>query len=150
MSGIGWEWIAENDAELRSRVVRMFPNSPHVEDALHDAYLSVAERIDPHQNPSSFILWKVKNLLTDEWRQHGRRAEELEDMARADNVADMAIAAVMLEQTCCAIQRLPADEQLVMWARMAGHSQTQIATLLGIPLGTVKTRQRSALKGLAA
>ena len=49
-----------------------------------------------------------------------------------------------------ALDTLPENErQLIELAYWSGLSQSEIATLVGIPLGTVKTRTRSALARLA-
>ena len=151
MSGsIGWDWIGEHDAELRQVVSRYRSNGYDPEDALHDAYLYLAERIDPALNPHGLILWKVKRIIQDAWRTHGRRIAELEDMPEQEDMSETAIASVLLEQTCCAIERLPERDQLVMWRRMAGYSQSQIAAMLDLPLGTVKARQRASVRRLSA
>lgn len=148
---IGWNWIAEHDAELRHIVTRRYQSTGYdAEDALHDAYLYLAERIDPSLNPQSYILWKVRNLIVDNWRVHDRKMAELEDMPEQEDMSETAIASVLLEQTCCTIEQLPAHDQLVMWRRMAGYSQSQIAEMLDIPLGTVKSRQGASVRRLRA
>ena len=49
-----------------------------------------------------------------------------------------------------ALQTLPDHErELIELAYWSGLSQSEIANLIGIPLGTVKTRTRSALAHLA-
>jgi RNA polymerase sigma-70 factor (ECF subfamily) len=49
-----------------------------------------------------------------------------------------------------ALETLPAQERsLVELAYWGGMSQTEIAEYVGLPLGTVKTRTRSALRRLA-
>ena len=49
-----------------------------------------------------------------------------------------------------ALDTLPENErQLIELAYWSGLSQSEIANLVGIPLGTVKTRTRSALARLA-
>jgi RNA polymerase sigma-70 factor (ECF subfamily) len=49
-----------------------------------------------------------------------------------------------------ALGRLPAHElEVITLAYWSGPSQSEVASLLGIPLGTVKTRTRRALGRLA-
>ena len=49
-----------------------------------------------------------------------------------------------------ALETLPEQERsLVVLAYWSGMSQSEIADYLGVPLGTVKTRTRSALRRLA-
>ena len=149
----GWAWISEHDAELREIVRNRYNWSTYdPEDALHDAYMYTVHRIAKLDNPFSFILWKTRNIITDQWRMHGRRRDALDQQlpSEAIPVDDVAVASTMLDQTIQAIRRLPPAQQFVIWQRMLGESQREIARLAGIPIGTVKTRQRKALKGLQA
>ena len=47
-----------------------------------------------------------------------------------------------------AIQGLSQPEQDVLWLAYFGHTQTEISKRLDVPLGTVKTRTRAALRKL--
>jgi RNA polymerase sigma factor (sigma-70 family) len=87
-------------------------------------------------------------------RHSSRRAPEetLEVVAdAAPDVADQALGAVRRDQVRAALAELPqAQREAVIFAYFGGYSQSEIAQLVGIPLGTVKTRTLAALRKLRA
>ena len=87
-------------------------------------------------------------------RHSGRRASEDALITEADPapaVDEQALASVRRDQVRAALADLPEPQRrALMLAYFGGYSQSEIAALTGIPLGTVKTRTLAALRRLRA
>jgi RNA polymerase sigma-70 factor (ECF subfamily) len=76
--------------------------------------------------------------------------EAPDESSGEDGPAERAEAAWLAWRVHGALEQLPAHERPVIeLAYWGGLSQSEISTRLGVPLGTVKTRTRSALARLA-
>jgi len=87
-------------------------------------------------------------------RHSGRRAPEEALTTEADPapaVDEQAISLVQGDEVRAALAALPEPQRrAVILAYFGGYSQTEIAQLTGIPLGTVKTRTLAAMRRLRA
>jgi RNA polymerase sigma factor (sigma-70 family) len=87
-------------------------------------------------------------------RHSGRRASEDALITEADpspGVDEQALASERRAQVRAALAGLPEPQRrALMLAYFGGYSQSEIAALTGIPLGTVKTRTLAALRRLRA
>ncbi len=85
-------------------------------------------------------------------RHSGRRASEDALITEADpspGVDEQALASVRRDQVRAALADLPEPQRrALMLAYFGGYSQSEIAAMTGIPLGTVKTRTLAALRRL--
>ena len=85
-------------------------------------------------------------------RHSGRRAPEETLNSEADPtpaVDEQAMASVRRDQVRAALADLPEPQRkALMLAYFGGYSQSEIAVLTGIPLGTVKTRTLAAMRRL--
>ena len=85
-------------------------------------------------------------------RHSGRRASEDALITEADpspSVDEQALASVRRDQVRAALADLPEPQRrTLMLAYFGGYSQSEIAAMTGIPLGTVKTRTLAALRRL--
>jgi RNA polymerase sigma factor (sigma-70 family) len=106
----------------------------------------------------SFFLSLVHHRAVDAVRREERlrrrseRASNLEptrDEDVADEVVESAYLGVRTKQVREALTTLPPEQrQVVELAYFGGHTQTRIAEILGIPVGTVKTRTLAAMRKL--
>jgi RNA polymerase sigma-70 factor (ECF subfamily) len=85
-------------------------------------------------------------------RHSGRRASEDALVTEPDpspGVDEQALASVRRDQVRAALADLPEPQRrALMLAYFGGYSQSEIAAMTGIPLGTVKTRTLAALRRL--
>ncbi len=124
------------------------------EDVLQDAFLALymnMERIDPVENLRPFLYRVVRNLCYDELRKRGRygpRTWQKDDVEEAARLAPISVSfpdrlhwCVLLQGVTGAMDGLPEGQRQVM--RLFCHqglSYAQIAELLGVSVGTVKSR----------
>jgi RNA polymerase sigma-70 factor (ECF subfamily) len=132
------------------------------QEVLQDAFLALwraPEAFDPARGGfRSFFLSLVHHRAVDvvrredRLRRRGERASNLEPIRGedvADDVVEGSYLAVRRKQVREALTALPAEQrQVVELAYFGGHTQSRIAEMLGIPLGTVKTRTLAAMRKL--
>jgi RNA polymerase sigma-70 factor (ECF subfamily) len=125
------------------------------EDAVQDTFAAVwrsAASYRPERGPAAPWLYAVaRNAIVDRMRTRLEPAAELPETASGEaGPADRAESAEVAWRVHRAFEDLPAKEREVLeLAYWSGLSQSEVANYLGIPLGTVKTRTRSALARLA-
>lgn len=138
------------------------------EDVTQDVFLRVWRRPDHFDlRRGKFVTWLLsvtRNRSIDERRSQARRlrhsvappaAEEEEDiLPSADERDDPALASVLAEERRAvrdALDLLPPEQKLaIQLAYFGGLTQQEIATRLGQPLGTVKTRIRLGMRKMRA
>jgi RNA polymerase sigma-70 factor (ECF subfamily) len=136
--------------------LRRIGDRGRAEDVTQDTFASVwrsAARFDPSRGKATSWLFTVaRNAIVDGLR---RRPEATVDNPpelpatdpRPDEAAESEWVSWRVHR---ALETLPSEERsLVELAYWSGLSQSEIAARVGIPLGTVKTRTRSALRRLA-
>jgi RNA polymerase sigma-70 factor (ECF subfamily) len=140
--------------------LRSLGDRQRAEDAVQEAFTAVwrsAASYRPERGHAAPWLFRiVHNVVVDAHRAQGRRridqVGELPEVASADpSPADMAEGGWAAFCIHVAVGELPERERvLIELAYWQGRSQSEIARELRLPLGTVKTRTRSALAHLAA
>ncbi len=135
--------------------LRRLGDRGQAEDATQDAFVAIwrsARTYDPTRGRGAAWLYAVaRNAITDGLRRRPEPAAELEDGPSGEpDPADEAEQSWRAWQVHRALEVLPDHERPVIeLAYWSGLSQSEIARRLEIPLGTVKTRTRSALARLA-
>jgi RNA polymerase sigma-70 factor (ECF subfamily) len=135
--------------------LRRLGDRGRAEDAAQDAFVAIwrsARTYDPRRGGGAPWLYAVaRNAITDGLRRSPEPVAELADGPAGDpGPADRAETSWTAWQVHRALEVLPLHERPVIeLAYWRGLSQSEIAEALGIPLGTVKTRTRSALARLA-
>ena len=135
--------------------LRRIGDRGRAEDATQDAFVAIwrsARTYDPTRGKGAPWLYAVaRNAITDGLRRTPEPVAEPQDgPGREPDPADEAEASWTAWRVHRALEILPEHERPVIeLAYWNGLSQSEIARRLAIPLGTVKTRTRSALARLA-
>jgi RNA polymerase sigma-70 factor (ECF subfamily) len=140
-----------------SLAYRIAGNRAAAEDIVQEAFLSAwrsSVRYQPERgNLRSWLLSVVHNRAIDYLRRSISQtknqvdAEGIEERKAAPELTDVEAFRREEAQTVrSAMERLPADQlRVVELAYFGGFTHSQIAEMLGMPLGTVKGRMRLAL-----
>jgi RNA polymerase sigma-70 factor (ECF subfamily) len=138
-----------------SLALRRLGDRGRAEDAAQDAFIAIwrsARTYDPARGKGAPWLYAVaRNAITDGLRRSPEPVAELRDGPGAGpDPIEQAEAMWTAWRVHRALEVLPEHERPVIeLAYWKGLSQSEIAAHLEIPLGTVKTRTRSALARLA-
>jgi len=135
--------------------LRRLGDRGRAEDATQDAFVAIwrsAHTYDRARGKGAPWLYVVaRNAITDGLRKTPEATAELQDGPGDEpGPTERAESAWIAWRVHRALEVLPDHERPVIeLAYWRGLSQSEVAERLGIPLGTVKTRTRSALSRLA-
>ena len=129
------------------------------EDVTQEAFLSIWRsnaRFDRARGSvRSWVLGVVRNRAIDALRRGSSNAPKLahdddrvlEERAADERTDDEAIRRETSRELSTALSSLPGDQsQVIQLAYFGGFSHSEIAEMLGMPLGTVKGRMRLGLE----
>jgi len=148
---------------IKSYLMRSGSSESQAEEFAQEAMVSVwkkAAGFDPAEAAASTWIFAIaRNLRIDHFRRLGNRMEQLACDPHDETLADGADPAPTPEQQLfgleceravrSAMAALPPEQQLVLRLSFyEEHPHARIATELGLPLGTVKSRVRLALNQL--
>jgi RNA polymerase sigma-70 factor, ECF subfamily len=142
---------------LAFRVARgVLRNAPDAEDVAQEALLRAYRRFERLRDRSRFRAWLVRitfRLALDRARSAGRREMRETEWARqrpADTTEDLAASSEFQVHLNRAVDELSPKLRLVLLlAAMEEHPLDDVAQMLGLPVGTVKSRLFKAKKQLA-
>ena len=131
--------------------LRVLRDTAAAEDVMQEIFMQI------WRNPNSFVAAKgslggwlsvvARNRSIDTLRRK-RPSEQVEELNLASlcNLADEAERNLMMEKARAAVILLPLEQRKTLeMAFFDGLTHSEIAEMTGDPLGTVKTRIRSAL-----
>ncbi|MDQ6647517.1 MAG: sigma-70 family RNA polymerase sigma factor [Pseudomonadota bacterium] len=123
------------------------------QDVIHDAYVRVWERRDTVDEATlDPLLWTTalnlaKNRLR-RWRVL-RRHDDVDSMATTLAANEMTEDFLTTRRLQHALRQLPrASQQLLLMSTFSGMRGAEIASVLGIPAGTVASRKHAAMAQL--
>ena len=134
-----------------SVAMRVLRDSAAAEDVMQEVFLKLWQQpesfADHRGSLCGWLAVVARNRAIDKIRG-SRRMENVDDLQLSNNI-DLGADAereIMLGKVRVVLETMPADQrQAVEMAFFEGHTHTEIAQQTGQPLGTVKTRIRSAL-----
>jgi RNA polymerase sigma-70 factor (ECF subfamily) len=135
--------------------LRRLRDRQRAEDAVQETFTAVwrsAASYRPERGPAAPWLYAVaRNAIVDRQRARSEPpAEAVDSPSGEPGPPDRAEAAFVAWRVHRALEELPDKErEVVELAYWSGLSQSEVADFLHVPLGTVKTRTRSALARLA-
>jgi RNA polymerase sigma-70 factor (ECF subfamily) len=138
---------------------RLIGDAQLAEDVVQQVFLALWQRngYDPARGAVSTWLLTLTHhksvdlLRRDKGRRHQLAGEQelLEIEATGPGPADAAWARLRAERTRAALRTLPVDErEVLLLAYYGGYTQSEIADITGLPLGTVKSRTFQAMRRL--
>jgi RNA polymerase sigma-70 factor (ECF subfamily) len=155
--------VSRHHRGIYNMLYRMLASSEDAADVTQEAFLRAYTRLHTFKHGHSFLAWLraiASNLCIDHLRR--RRSgtvsldERLEsglepaDESPGSSPADQVTMADDSRRVLAAVQQLPEKQRAVLVLRhVEGLKLTEIATTLGMPLGTVKTmlfRGRAAVR----
>jgi RNA polymerase sigma-70 factor (ECF subfamily) len=137
--------------------LRRLGDRGHAEDAVQEAFAAIwrsASTYRPERGAAGGWLYTVaRNAIVDRLRRKGPSADaELPELASTEpGPAQRAEDSDVAWRVHRALEELqPREREVIELAYWSGMSQSEVAEYLHLPLGTVKTRTRSALGRLAS
>lgn len=134
-----------------SVALRVLRDTASAEDILQEVFLGLWRRpesfISARGSLGGWLAVVARNRSIDALRRK-RPSEQIEEVYLASpfNLADEAERNTIMQRVRAVVGRLPTDQRKTLeMAYFDGLTHTEIAEITGDPLGTVKTRIRTAL-----
>ncbi|MCL6442155.1 MAG: sigma-70 family RNA polymerase sigma factor [Alicyclobacillus sp.] len=128
-----------------------------MEEVVQDVFTRVwtTQSFTPEKGQFGNWIAVVTRRITIDYLRKSGRLLDIPDSERLESIGDMNRLDHQLQRKWLrqdlvgSMENLRADERVILeLAYFKGHSLSEIATLLNIPLGTVKTQLHSALKNM--
>lgn len=133
-------------------------NQQDAEDVAQEAFVRAYQRFASLRDRDRFRAWLVRVTwrIAIDWQRGARRREVREQVVarRSPPIGDAAADAIASDRSnrlWTAIDALPEKLRIVIvLSAIDGHAVKDVASLLGLPIGTVKSRLFSARRALEA
>lgn len=141
-------------------LIRTLGDREEAEEVLQEVFLQAWEQADRYQqgrsSPKGWLFMMARSRALDRMRSRGARMRREDNVAKAASGQGMApVGTRRLEarerqrKVQCALDTLPDEQRRCLeMAYFEGLTQSQIATRLDVPLGTVKSRILLGMKKL--
>ncbi|MEO8477785.1 MAG: sigma-70 family RNA polymerase sigma factor [Actinomycetota bacterium] len=152
-------FLQRHAPSVLAMALRVARNSVIAEDATQETFLAVWRDAGRYQSDRgsvrAWLMTIAHHAAVDRVRREEvrRRVLDVPELAVVEDIADLAVAGLdghgERARVRAALARLPENQRrIIELMYFAGRSQAQIAQLLKIPLGTVKSRCRAAMREL--
>jgi RNA polymerase sigma-70 factor, ECF subfamily len=142
------ELMTRHERRIYGLCFRILGNREDAEDATQEAFIGALRRAGSFRGEAAFSTWLYRiavNAATDQARRRGRtrtiplEGEETGQTAAATGDPGGAVATALTVQA--ALRAVPEDFRVaVILCDLYGFGHAQAAEVLGIPVGTVKSR----------
>ena len=141
-------WYRETAPRLRLFLRRLLGGEQEAEDVMQETFTQIwrrPHRFDPERGSPRAYLFGVARRQAAEWRRKQRATDELGIDPPAPGSAE--VAPMVTE----ALSRLTLEHRTLLWLReVEGQSYEELAMILDVPLGTVRSRLFAAREALRA
>jgi RNA polymerase sigma-70 factor (ECF subfamily) len=124
------------------------------EDAAQQTIITIWRNLRQLRDPDRFEAWAYQALIRDCHRRARRarfQSADVNEMELRDSARDMAVTVADRDQLERGFRRLTPDQRSVIVLRhYLGYTLTQIADIVGTPVGTVGSRLHAAKRALRA
>jgi RNA polymerase sigma-70 factor (ECF subfamily) len=142
------ELMARHERRIYGLCFRILGNREDAEDATQETFIGALRRAGGFRGEAAFSTWLYRiavNAATDQVRRRGRaRTTPLETGEMGQNVpagGDLSNAVATALTVQAALRTVPEDfKTAVILCDLYGFGHAQAAEILGIPVGTVKSR----------
>jgi RNA polymerase sigma-70 factor (ECF subfamily) len=141
-------WYRETASRLRIFLLHLLASSQAAEDVMQETYTHIWRRphgFDPDRGTLRAWLYGIARKQATEWWRRQKPTDPLEfENATAGRAEASSVMAELLGQ-------LPAEQRSLLWLReVEGQSYAELAAILNIPIGTVRSRLFAAREALRA
>ncbi|MGJ5181657.1 RNA polymerase sigma factor [Bradyrhizobium oligotrophicum] len=149
--------LERHRARLYAAALGVLGYGPQAEDAVHDAFLIALRHIGDLKEPQAVVGWLLSILHRCCLQQLRRRRREVLTAEVPDRPDDGPSIEERLEKVALrewvwnALGKLPESQQATAVLRYFGsyHSYEELAAILAVPIGTVRSRLSEAKRKLA-
>jgi RNA polymerase sigma-70 factor, ECF subfamily len=152
--------VERHERRIYSVCLRVLGNAEDAADATQDTLLSVVRKLDGFRGEAAFTTWLHRialNVCFDHLRRAQRQPtlqrvidDDLPGLELGDPVADHADAVADERDIAAALAMVPEDFRVaIVLADVQDLPYEEIAKLLGLPVGTVKSRVHRGRLALA-
>lgn len=138
---------------LYSVAYRILRNGPNAEDATQQALVAIWRQLPGLRDPERFDAWAYRLLVNAAYAEHRRRRREAPPGSLTDGAADgdPYLSVHDRDQLERGFQRLSAEQRAVLVLQhYLDMSHDEMAVVLGIPVGTVRSRLHGARGAMRA
>lgn len=141
-------WYRETAPRLRLFLRHLLADDQAAEDVMQETFTQIWRRpngFDPTRGSLRAYLFGAARRQAAEWRRKQKPSEELEfDPPVPDHIEGGSMIAEVFG-------RMPEEQRTILWLReVEGHSYEELATILEVPVGTVRSRLFAAREALRA
>jgi len=146
------ELLAVIERDVVQHCLRVLPNRLDAEEAAQDALLTVTRRISSFEGRSKFSTWLYRvasNASIDTYRKLKRRAEDDAELPEITDLNRTSVIAGTRIDLLDALEHVDARfAEPVVLRDVQGLDYSEIAELLDVPVGTIKSRIHEGRKTL--